>query len=1206
MVRSFRIGLAVLALALSTLSWAQGPRLDPAAPATSVQQTSAAVPPVAEAIKAMPTQLATASDRLITVQEPNRPAQVCRIVKCWKMPAGALAYQVQALDTGEMLTIVENGQLETPPSCGRPSLRAVATRIYHWGKCVRPPSGVPCPPVEWTANHPVPHAPKPAPLPANMPVAEKLEPKKEIHRTPHTVIAKPLPAPTQVCPPGSIIVESKPCPLPSCKSGPSCTTVTPPKMQGTVVPPCRPVFSTTRIPTPAPKPAPLPAHMPVAEKLEPKKPPKVETIIAKPTPPKPAPTVVQSKPTPTPSHPTPTPIKPAPSFVQTKPVVPPLKGVPPPTQVATPQSGQRTMPPRLPSRVSPAPATTIAKQPEPVSVPSSPIKSVQPAPSVAQTTPAPVPYRGSERRWPSAFEGQTTRPAPYPIVTPPVAEKPTPREQPIVTTPKRTFTNPFRRESRPTEPEKVIATAPEPKVVTQPSFVNPFRREPKTVEPEKVIVTGPEPKVVTQPPAPQDWRKEWGTLEPLKRAEPRPTTIAGMASTPASSTGPDNERKRWWDRTPKTVGGEKDAPVSSADLPSYPGKNAESPDRNRWWQRDPFKSDSARNEEKSISVSPGSAEDGKDRKRFWERTPKIESAREDKDIPQAPGGAEDVKERKKFWERFPKIDSAREDKDIPQPPSSVPAELSDPKLRKRWWERDPKDVADGKAIDEKTEKERKKWFKFEPKVKEKEVATAPTPAPKKSGDTSNPSDWGGKGKTGSVLPDNLPHARTRPDNDPLTKPSDFAKKPTLPEPPAPTEPKSKPKEDVAKVTPPPTPPGPGKPAPEKTPTPTPPGPGKPSSEPAAPTPPSSVPPTVTPTPPPSAPTTVVITTPGSKSVMDAGNVKVIPVPTVVIPNPNNLSTPPLVAPQPNANPRIFSGVAPGVPPPGFANAYTQPGPQRPVPSETIPPVNEANAFSDVMDGKGTPPPAVPALTSYSPHAPMAAAQPVPPGGVMHRALTHSTPQQYHNHQAMYQDRPQLPAMPQQPLNPGVQSVPGVAWMPVQNRFMPANYYVMPQAYPVDASGMPMQPMAYQQPMMMPQQMMPMQQPGMMPQNVMQQTALQQPMPQQQGDPMAAMTSLLQMLRESDYPSQREWAADQLANSRWQSSPQVVNALLTSAKEDPAPMVRAGCVRALTRMQVNTLPVTGALQQLQGDADPRVRDAVSDALAAMGIKADAKK
>jgi hypothetical protein len=104
----------------------------------------------------------------------------------------------------------------------------------------------------------------------------------------------------------------------------------------------------------------------------------------------------------------------------------------------------------------------------------------------------------------------------------------------------------------------------------------------------------------------------------------------------------------------------------------------------------------------------------------------------------------------------------------------------------------------------------------------------------------------------------------------------------------------------------------------------------------------------------------------------------------------------------------------------------------------------------------------------------------------------------------------------------------------------------------------------------------------------------------QADPQNNPALLLQMLRESDYPSQREWAADQLTIQRGQSSPQVVNALMTAAKDDPAPMVRACCVRCLSKMQVQTIPVVSLLQQLQEDTDPRVREAVTQAMSSMGI------
>jgi hypothetical protein len=90
-------------------------------------------------------------------------------------------------------------------------------------------------------------------------------------------------------------------------------------------------------------------------------------------------------------------------------------------------------------------------------------------------------------------------------------------------------------------------------------------------------------------------------------------------------------------------------------------------------------------------------------------------------------------------------------------------------------------------------------------------------------------------------------------------------------------------------------------------------------------------------------------------------------------------------------------------------------------------------------------------------------------------------------------------------------------------------------------------------------------------------------------------TLLAMLRDSLYPSERETAAEYLAYCDWRRDPQVVQALLTAAQSDPAPSVRAGCVRLLGRMHVTAAPVITAVQALQTDPDPRVRLAVGQTL-----------
>jgi hypothetical protein len=91
---------------------------------------------------------------------------------------------------------------------------------------------------------------------------------------------------------------------------------------------------------------------------------------------------------------------------------------------------------------------------------------------------------------------------------------------------------------------------------------------------------------------------------------------------------------------------------------------------------------------------------------------------------------------------------------------------------------------------------------------------------------------------------------------------------------------------------------------------------------------------------------------------------------------------------------------------------------------------------------------------------------------------------------------------------------------------------------------------------------------------------------------------LRVLKDSIYPSQREWAAEQVSECDWRKNEAVVDALVAAAKEDPAATVRAGCVRCLTKMKVNTVPVALAMQSLKADPDPRVRTEVDEALATL--------
>jgi hypothetical protein len=95
--------------------------------------------------------------------------------------------------------------------------------------------------------------------------------------------------------------------------------------------------------------------------------------------------------------------------------------------------------------------------------------------------------------------------------------------------------------------------------------------------------------------------------------------------------------------------------------------------------------------------------------------------------------------------------------------------------------------------------------------------------------------------------------------------------------------------------------------------------------------------------------------------------------------------------------------------------------------------------------------------------------------------------------------------------------------------------------------------------------------------------------------------MLSVLKTSPYPSQREWAANNLAAMGWQGHPAVLPALLTAARKDPAPTVRSGCVYQLSRMDSPPEPVLAALRQLKSDSDPRVRVEAERALTRLNVE-----
>jgi hypothetical protein len=102
MVRSFRVGALIAFLACTAPGWGQ-----------SVQP-----------------------EQFVTVREEGKPAQKCRVVKCWKEPDGSRVCHVQVVGSNEMMTIVD---AKPAPGSSAPA----GSRVFSWGKSKASPPGVP-------------------------------------------------------------------------------------------------------------------------------------------------------------------------------------------------------------------------------------------------------------------------------------------------------------------------------------------------------------------------------------------------------------------------------------------------------------------------------------------------------------------------------------------------------------------------------------------------------------------------------------------------------------------------------------------------------------------------------------------------------------------------------------------------------------------------------------------------------------------------------------------------------------------------------------------------------------------------------------------------------------------------------------------------------------------------------------------------------
>src|SRR5262245_8973897 len=94
--------------------------------------------------RSMPAGDRPATERVMTVHE-NGKALRCRIIANWRTQDSKSAFQLQVIDSGEMLTIEEDGP-PTTVSSNQSNVRAMPMRIYRWGKSQTPPPGVPVPP----------------------------------------------------------------------------------------------------------------------------------------------------------------------------------------------------------------------------------------------------------------------------------------------------------------------------------------------------------------------------------------------------------------------------------------------------------------------------------------------------------------------------------------------------------------------------------------------------------------------------------------------------------------------------------------------------------------------------------------------------------------------------------------------------------------------------------------------------------------------------------------------------------------------------------------------------------------------------------------------------------------------------------------------------------------------------------------------------
>ncbi len=134
--------------------------------------------------------------RYINVTEEGKPPQRCKLLKTWRETNGAAVFQVQAVDTGEMMTIVG-----TAPQGAGGDAREMTTRIFRWGSANKPPAGAPVPPRTATASTTPPQQPTAVQKPRII--------------TPQASRPAPVAAATRFAPPATTVQKSSPATAPT-------------------------------------------------------------------------------------------------------------------------------------------------------------------------------------------------------------------------------------------------------------------------------------------------------------------------------------------------------------------------------------------------------------------------------------------------------------------------------------------------------------------------------------------------------------------------------------------------------------------------------------------------------------------------------------------------------------------------------------------------------------------------------------------------------------------------------------------------------------------------------------------------------------------------------------------------------------------------------------------------------------------------------